>query len=255
MNPYILIILLFTGAACNTLPKGEYSRSFIERPYSLPDDVATVSFGANSTTYKVEEKQGNNTFNSEDDENALIFANFENGINNNLSWIYPLGLRWTLLNQNDHTIGISAMTFFIFNFLKIDYWYRLSSDISIRPFFQVTRFNYLYFREKKELLGIDLVWQVHQNFSITFKGFGGEYSGSSGILEDILNDIFGSSTSTEVTGEIKGGGLGFLYSINDRFDFVIDAQYSRIEDNAVNSSNYSLMIEETVAKAGFNYIW
>ena len=62
---FLVFFFALMTIACNTAPKGEYSRSKIARPYAMPDDVARSSLGFNYSRFELEDDL--NTL-DEDDE-------------------------------------------------------------------------------------------------------------------------------------------------------------------------------------------
>lgn len=218
--------------SCSSVPKGEYSRSEIDRPYALPDDVASFSFGSAATVYHTDDED----VESEDQEEGYssTLLGFEQGISNNVSWIYPLGLKWNIHSKDKHTFGLSFYTLILYTTTSLDYWYRINEKFSLRPYFRTKSFNFFFVEEDLQGPGVDLVFQATEKFAMTFGYSAGTFSGSSDFL-DILLTGSNEESVTKVDGTFSVVSLKLLYSIHERWDL---SAYYGIETRETDRADY-----------------
>lgn len=229
-------ILSFVGSllliSCSSTPKGEYSRSFIDRPYALPDDVASVEFGAvarNSETIDISSNS------SVDDENEMTSTTtptliFEQGISNSVSWIYPLGLKWGIFNNENHTLGAKLASFLIYTTYSFDYWYRVSNKFSVRPHFTSEQLTTFFVNDRRNMTGLDLIYQANNSLALITSIQGGSYEGYSPFLDAVIEDITGEDEEDiEVNGDLVRYGIGAIYSLSESWDVRGDLMVESIE--------------------------
>ena len=73
----LAILFSFILIGCSSTPKGEYSRSKIDRPYSLPDDVARSSFGLYAESIEVTKSDSLTEDEDDDDTYGSYLLSFE----------------------------------------------------------------------------------------------------------------------------------------------------------------------------------
>ncbi len=217
MKSIFIVLSSIILVSCSTNPKGEYSRTEIDRPYSLPHDVASAEIGVRSVS--VETSEAKNDVDDENDAYSSTLMGFEDGINNSVSWIYPIGLRAKFYSDEKHTFGASGVTFFVYTQYQVDYWYRINKKISLRPSFTNEQIDFIFFNEKKQLTGLELLYQVNGHFALTLYGGTGTYESNSSLFDDIIEDITGEEQEdTEVSGNINRISAGAIYSFSELWD-------------------------------------
>tara|TARA_B100001971_G_C18268046_1_gene596754 strand:- start:202774 stop:203529 length:756 start_codon:yes stop_codon:yes gene_type:complete len=221
MKILYLVSILFLFIACSSTPKGDYSRSHIDRPYALPDDVASVEFGASGYHTQVTEVDDISTSSLDvsSTDYAMPLLRFEQGINENVSWLYPLGVKWGVLRSREHNLGISFATLFLYTQYRIDYWYRLSEKVSLRPYFSSDQMDLLIFNTREDVIGLDILYQYTSNLALSLNLGSGKYEGYSPFFDQVLEDISGEEEDDiKVEGDIIKYGLGLIYSFHERWD-------------------------------------
>jgi hypothetical protein len=220
INLQIGILLMSTlFVACSSTPKGSYSRSHIDRPYALPDDVASFEFGAVTRAFETKDVSNESTVDDDTYGSSTPTLIFEHGISDNVSWIYPLGVKWNIFNNEKHTFGVKLASFIIYNTYSIDYWYRLSKNISLRPYFLNEQLTTFFYNERKDLYGIETLYQLNSNLALNFSYGIGTFEGYSPFLDAIVEDITGSEQEDFVLeGSLVRFKLGSIYSISELWD-------------------------------------
>lgn len=232
MKTFLVFVSLFTLISCSSTPKGEYSRSHIDRPYALPDDVASFAFGVASIRTETTDVTNDALSDVDDDveEGSLPLLGWENGISDNASWIYPLGFRWGIYENEKHTVGVSFATFLFATFYSIDYWYRLNDKFSLRPFFKNEQITTFIYNDRRDLYGLELVYQAQKHLALMLKYSQGTYEGYSPFIDAIVEDISGTEQDdTKVEGDVNRMSLGGIYSFAENWDFRFSAYREAIE--------------------------
>lgn len=230
-----------------SVPKGEYTRTNIDRPYALPDDVATIDMGFRTLSTKYEDQDDL----IEDDEYTYgsYLLIFENGIADNINWIYPLGLRWGIFENEQHTIGVSASYLFFFSNYSVDYWYRVNSQFSLRPYARGSHWNLIIAEEKKDYVGAEVMYQLNKLWSISLFTHKGSFVSSSDLIDEILADVLGSTSKDEdATGDLMAFGLSTMYSLNERWDINFNWENEELSLETEKIQNLSTSFS-------FTYIW
>ncbi len=217
MKSFFIVLSSIILVSCSTNPKGEYSRTKIERPYSLPHDVASAEIGVRSVS--VETSEIENDVEDESETYSSTLMEFEDGINSSVSWVYPIGLRAKFYSDEKHTFGASGVTFFIYTQYQVDYWYRVNQKVSLRPSFTNEQIDFLFYNEKKQLTGLEMLYQVNNHLALSLYGGAGTYESNSDLFDKIIEDITGEEQEdTEVSGDIKRLSLGAVYSFSELWD-------------------------------------
>ncbi len=249
LNLLITLIFFVLFSGCAVAPRGNYYNSKIERPYALPDDIAITSFEIKGYRDSFNDSSKSATGRKEKEQKLIPKIRFENGISQNVSWIYPLGLRWGLYQGETHTFGLKAFTLLLISDYSFDYWYRLNSSVSIRPYYRGKSLDLFFVKESRNFTGVEFLYQATNNLAISIYGNSGNYKTSSPLIEAILNGATGSDDfSTELSGTFKQIGFNGFYSINEQWDFYTIA----------SAANYKLKdfeIKNITANFGLNYIW
>jgi hypothetical protein len=250
MQSILLALTLISVIGCSSTPKGEYSKSKIERPYALPDDIATTEFGYNFETLSSSNVDGETASSDADEQSYSIpYFAFEQGIAENVSWIYPIGIRWGILKNDKHTAGISVASVIFVTTTSLDYWYRISEKFSIRPFFRTLKIDIFILEEDRQGPGLELVYQATEALAISLTADQGTYSGGSDLVDAIFDDISGSDDSdSSVDGTYSGFSVAAQYALNDKWDLNISvgSVKTQTDDFTIGSSN---------GKLGFKYIY
>lgn len=242
-------LLCLSALSCTIAPKGNYSRTHIDRPYTLNEDVAKVSFGVQSTSVDLVNANDSATGQTESDNYSSPLLLFENGVSDNFTWIFPIGLRWRIYNDEKNSLGISGMTGIFWTILSFDYWLRLSERFSLRPYARYLGYDFIFVEEERQFQGLEVLYQLNKYWSFSFYGHKGEYRGQSDLIDIIVNGLAGTDDFTsEVTGEYRGVGLKSLYSLNDRWDVFIDVLRERYYFDDFD-------LDGTAMDLGFNYYW
>ncbi|MBD66924.1 MAG: hypothetical protein CME62_17105 [Halobacteriovoraceae bacterium] len=249
-NQIILLILLtVVCVSCSTSPKGEYPSAKIDRPYNLPVDVAKVTVGYGHTKVSTED-ESDNLGSSEDYSKNSLQAGFEDGVWKNVSWLYPIGIRWTAFQNDSHTFGVSGVTLLLASSISLDYWYRMSESFSLRPFYKNQRMDTFIIDSSRDTMGLELIYQVNEKFSVSPIYEVGRYSSDSELFETLFEDIDESDIDADFysDGVVRSVTLELLYNINERWDiFLLGTQDKVIyEDYTLVTSNTSL---------NFNYFY
>lgn len=244
-----LFFSLLLLSACSVAPKGEYSRTEIDRPYSLNEDVAKVSFGMQAWNISLDDASDSATGEKESDGRAAAFLSFENGITDNFTALYfPFGFRYQIWRNEKHTFGISAATLIMVGALSVDYWYRINSTLSIRPYFRSTYFNFIFVEEYRQFAGAQLLFQADKYLSFGFFGHTGNYKAKSELIDAIVRGISNSDDfTTESSGKFWSAGVSSNYSLGDSWDIAAQVGISKFD------LNYTLTSVE--GQLGFNYYW
>ncbi len=240
---------IFMGCSSST-PKGQYSKSKVERPYALPDDVATFAFGQSTVITKSSELD---IVLDEDDSAEAAFSipyfRFEQGISKNASWLYPLGFKWAIFENETSMFGVSAASVIFYSTLSVDYWHKISEKISLRPYFRTRNISFFIINEQRQGPGLDILYQATEKFALSIGGGAGTYSANSDFIDAIVNDINDDDESdTRVDGTYTGFNLTALYSITDSWDFNFEVGSStdKVEDFTLETTNMDI---------GFTYIY
>lgn len=245
----IPIVGLLSLISCSSTPKGEYSRSVIDRPYALPDDVATTTFSSTSINSKLKDSADSVSGESEELNQSLPSITFENGIGTDVSWIYPIGVKWGIYNNEKHTFGFSFATVFLLTTYSLDYWYRISDSLSLRPYYRGYNLDFIIVEEERRFTGADLIFQATSNFAITGGFNTGTYKGKSELFDLIVNgDTTGDDLDVETEGTFTTLSLGLTYSLSDYWDLF--ASFAR-EDLKVEDFE----TETTSGTLGARLIW
>jgi len=236
----VLVSLIFIS--CSTTPKGDYSRTKIERPYSLPDDVAQTSFGISTISEKITDADESIEEDDYDSYGSFLLY-FENGIGEDVSWVFPLGIKYSAYSDEKHTVGLTAFTLFLYNYASLDYWYRVNKEISLRPYYRHTSFDIGFTEDKRNFYGLEFLYQTTSNLALGLDFSSGKYTTSS----DLLEGFFGLSAS-EVSGNFTRLGLIGLYSLSEKWD--IEWKLYTQDQQADNAD-----LETSTAELQFNYFY
>lgn len=218
---FILSFVLFF-TSCSSTPKGSYSRSHIDRPYAMPDDVASIELGASAYQSSVKDVTGVSSLVADTTQfYGLPILKFEHGISSNLSWIYPLGLRWGVFDKNEHNLGFSFFSLLLYNEYSLDYWYRFNHKISLRPYFKSEQTNILFYEQRTDIYGANILYQKTENLALSFGVGVGTFFGRSQFFETIIDEILQSQSSLDssVSGDVLRLSVQIIYSLSDRWDF------------------------------------
>lgn len=230
-----------------TRPMGEYPRSHIDRPYTLPENVVKGSFGAQTSNLKL--KKASDSVTNVQETDSYISPSFalDARINDNLTWVYPIGLRWRIYHDETHNIGVAGGTLLLYNYIGFDYWYRLSPRWSLRPSATGRHLNLIFIEESQTSVNLDVVFQATENWSLSLIGSAGDYSTKSELIERIVTGITNDDFSTEVKGEFYSVGISTLYSLSPEWDVTASLSYKQ----------YDLTYEFTGIEGslGFNMFW
>lgn len=245
MKSVLMVSLIsILGISCSSVPKGEYSRTKIERPYSLPDDVAKTSIGATTVATEITEADDEVANDDETSGGSTPTLLFENGISKNVSWIYPLGLKWGIYSDESHTVGFSFASLFIITTYSFDYWFKLSEKISLRPYTRYSLIDIFFIRDERRYNGAEVLYQLNEKLALNTFYHIGTYSGKSEFIEAVVTGLTGSDDiDTEVTGTIAGGGFGVHYSISDKWDFDSSIQFETLEVDSFTTSSTQLKFD------------
>lgn len=217
--------------SCSSTPKGQYSRSEIDRAYALPDDIATTSFGIVTQTAEAHNFSSDVSDNT-DDESVVSLPSiiFEQGISENINWVYPLGLRYGIYDQGKHTVGLSAMTLFLVSAYELQYRYRLNEEISLRPYHRGYNLDLILVNEEKRSFGAEVLYQPTQNFSLSFGLGKGTYVGETPLLEDIFEDLTGAKElDSKLEGTYSETMIKVQYSISEKWDVSYLVRLEKLE--------------------------
>jgi len=209
----LAILFSFILIGCSSTPKGEYSRSKIDRPYSLPDDVARSSFGLYAESIEVTKSDSLTEDEDDDDAYGSYLLSFETGIGEDASWIFPLGLRYTAYNDEKHTVGLTAYTLIVFNYASLDYWYRINDKVSLRPYYRNTNLNFLIVEDDRKFFGTEILFQTTQNLALGLDLSKGSFTTKSDFLDDLFD-----TKNNETSGDFFRLGLNGLYSLSEKWD-------------------------------------
>lgn len=240
--------LAFFLSACEIAPKGELTRTEIDRPYTLPDDVAKISGAVSSQSTRLENPDDSYNHTSESTTNTTPGILFENSINDDFGWIFPLGFRWRIFHDERNSFGISAFTLILFNALSVDYWFRISDQFSLRPYYRAASMDWIFVQERRNYFGAELLYQATDHWAFSGYGHGGRYSVKSELVDIIVRGFSNNDDFTsEVSGDFWGAGLSTVYSADERWDITGRAEVDRYD------LGFGLL--ETTLQAGVNYYW
>ena len=217
--PAFFLLFVFFMGGCSITPKGNYSNSLIDRPYALPDDIATVTFGGRYEREELKDASDSATGKKEEDEVVLPRLYFEHGIGKSFSWIYPIGLKWGIYQNDKHLLGVSLLTYLVHDYYSVDYWYRVGESFSIRPYHRGERFQLLLVNRSHRFSGAEFLYQANDKLSLGLYGHMGNYTASSPMFEAIVKGITNSDDpSTKVTSDFKEAGFRLMYSMSESWD-------------------------------------
>lgn len=239
--------MLIGATACTIAPKADYTRTHVDRPYTLPSDVAKVTFGAQHNSRKAEETISGVTA---DNSKELVTPlwELENGVVDSFTWIFPLGFKLRFYSDNFHSLGVSAYSLYVQNAFSVDYWLRLHENVSLRPFYRGEYTPALYFEEERSYYGGDLLFQLNDYWSWTFTGHYGKYSGHSKFFEVLLKDLIpGFDKESVVSGNYWSAGASTLISLSEYWDLFMGADIYEY-DLGFKTTQFS-------AHLGLNYYW
>ncbi|MCT4642738.1 MAG: hypothetical protein N4A33_10635 [Bacteriovoracaceae bacterium] len=234
MKNILFLISSLIFISCSSTPKGEYSRSFIERPYALPDDIASAKLGVRVQDLSSSDITSTaiSTFN-EDEEQTVVsmpIIGFEHGISDSVNWIYPLGLRWNIYNNEKHTFGASLASLILYTTYSFDYWYRINDKLSLRPYFLSEQIHAIFFEDRRDFFGLNFVYQASKKVALKLNYAKGEYEGSSKFFDAIIDSITGNNESDiSITGDISRIGVSTVYSFSNSFDLNLGLMHSTLK--------------------------
>lgn len=240
---FIVILFAMLAFGCASNPKGEYSRSHIDRPYALPDDVASATVGLSASSIKLKEENVDAFTEIENSQASYVtpVIAFEQGIGDVASWIYPLGLKWEVWGSEKHTLGLSAATLIFYSTYSFNYWYRISDKVSLRPYFRSEQTNLIIFDYRQDLYGLDVIYQVTDTIAMKFNYGKGTFEGSSDVFDEALSDIEGSEVEdASVKGDVTEYGIGGIFSLSEYIDLRSSLYFEKMELDTFSSEVTSL---------------
>jgi hypothetical protein len=95
---------------------------------------------------------------------------FENAINEDFTWIFPLGFRWRIFSDKDNSFGIQAFSLLFYNSVGVDFWHRISKDFSLRPFVRASSLWLFWIEERRNSGGAELLYQATPELSFSLAG-------------------------------------------------------------------------------------
>lgn len=249
MYKLLIFLVLILSCACSIAPRGEYSRSEVNRPYSAPDDIAIFQASYLIQTYTIDNLVVDTiTQNSDTYTLNMINLGLEHGISDNVSWVYPLGLKYTISENEKHSFGFSFNTLFIITNASLDYWYRLNDSWSIRPFIRTRDIDAYIIIERKKSIGSSFVYQFNDEFSLTPSLEYGSYELGSDLVEDLFSELSDDDLNATSKGTFRNIELNLLYSISKWIDLT-----GSLSNERISLDDYDLVINS--AQLGINLIY
>lgn len=239
MNKRLLPLMFLIIFSCSSTPKGEYSQSKIERPYALPDDIASFEVGYSVRASKAVDFSEDDKVEDENQAASFPLIGFEQGISKSVSWIYPIGLKWNIYNNDKHTFGTTASSLFFYSSLSLDYWYRLTENLSIRPYFKNEKVSLILINEARDVFGAEALYQLTSKLSLSLNYDKGAYRAASPFLDAIMEDISGrEKENVRIHGLVSRVGLNAQYSFSENWDFLSTFAIEQIEfDDFTNQAS------------------
>jgi len=217
----LLFTIIIISCSCSITPKGNYSRSKIDRPYALPDDIASFSVGAFNSTITLDNIVLSSLAKDANSVNySMILLGLEQGISDNASWLYPLGFKYNFINTSKHSLGISFVTLFFINDASITYWYRLNQKWSLRPIVRSRQIDLLFIEQRKDTTGLEVLYQWRDNFAFSMLYQRGRYEAKSSLVQELISND--DELDSMLYGELSELQLELLYSLSNHWDLIGD---------------------------------
>lgn len=248
MKFFFSILLLLLFISCSTTPKSEYSRTKIDRPYALPDSIASVEAGYLVSKTKVSEVSDVDVpdFVGIDFVQQLPILRFEQGIGSSVNWIYPLGVRWSAYDDQKHMLGLSVASLLFYTTTRLDYWYRISEKFSFRPHYINESLILIIINQAWDLTGGELVYQHNEKLAFTFGVDVGAFTGTSPLIDEILEDITEEDQDdVRLEGDVTRFNLGLQYSLTANWDLNTIATLEKIVFDEFETSETQLDLSFT----------
>ncbi len=209
IKSYLLVLLcLSTGLGCASKNKlvEKYPLSEISRPYTLPNNVDSWSVLAFpfESTFLVNPLYWEMSFS---DTFSLVWAPL------------PLGLKWQILNTENHRLGVSAIYVVLGGLANLNYRYKTAGSWALDLDYNYTSFDVYLLKLDMSTGSIGPLYQFTDRIAgkIYISTFTGRVS--SGLVSDIIDTAFGgvrSNSSLDFSG--TGGGLDLFYSFNHQWN-------------------------------------
>lgn len=246
-----LVFIFLALAACSTpgqkMP--EYPQRWIDRPYTLPANLMKFSAQVGFQRQAVSSKEYSITGKAEAVNYTIPILDYEAGINDDVTYSALLGLKWRIYSDEKHSVGINAWTLLLWSTLSVDYWYRVSESVSLRPYYRASHLNLFVIETTTSIPGLEVLFQVTDNWGLSTYYQRGRYKTRSEFVELIVNGITKSNDfNTELTGTVSEFGLATVYSLNPHWDLRGQTGYARYDLDPLRLHSFSIA-------GGFNYFF